>query len=61
MKNSKVFSEYLEYCRQQKIDITKWNIMSLSKKWNTGKPLTEAEQLAKLFLEEAGKYMNHSV
>lgn len=48
------FLEYLQYCYNNIIDITKWKIVSLYEKVSTGKSLTPAETCAKLFLEEMG-------
>lgn len=57
MKATKTFSEYLDYCRKHDVNISKWNVMTLHEKIISGKILTESEYLAKLFLEETGKYM----
>lgn len=34
-----------------------WDILSLADHWNTGKPLTKAEQYAKAFLEDIGEVL----
>ena len=48
------FDEYLDYCKRNKIDITKWKLSVLHEKVMEQKPLTEAEVCAKLFLEAVG-------
>lgn len=53
----KTFSKYLDYCRKYDVNIFKWDVMTLHEKIRSGNILTEAEYLAKLFLEETGKYM----
>jgi hypothetical protein len=48
------FDEYHNYCKNNKIDITKWHPESLHDKIRSGESLTEAETCAKLFLEVVG-------
>ena len=48
------FEEYYNYCRSNKIDITKWKASVLHQKLMDNQPLTEAEVCAKLFLEWVG-------
>ncbi len=48
------FEEYYNYCRSNKIDITKWKPSVLHQKLMEKQPLTEAEVCAKLFLEKVG-------
>lgn len=57
MKATKTFSEYFDYCRKHNVNISKWDMMTLHEKLRNRKILTEAEYLAKLFLEETGKYI----
>lgn len=52
----KTFKEYLIYCKQHNIDITKWKLKNLHEKVISGKTLTESEYLAKLFLEDMCQY-----
>lgn len=53
MKKSEfsAFTEYYKYCKDNKIDITKWSILKLANKVANNERLTPAELLAKLFLE----------
>jgi len=49
------FEEYYNYCRSNKIDITKWKLNTLHQKlMDNNQPLTESEVCAKLFLEKVG-------
>lgn len=57
MKRSISFSEFYDYCKLSNVNITKWDILSLAKKYNSGKQLSDSEKLAKIFLEEMGNYM----
>lgn len=54
-KNLTTFNDYLSYCNQYKIDITKWNSVTLAEKLSTKKSLTEAELCAVLFFNEMNK------
>ena len=48
------FDEHLDYCKRNKIDITKWKLNELHSKIMSGQSLTESETCAKLFLEVVG-------
>lgn len=50
------FKDYLTYCGQHKVDITKWKLDELYEKVMSKKILSESEYLAKLFLEEMCAY-----
>ena len=52
----KTFKEYLTYCKQHNVDITKWKLDKLHEKVMSEKVLSESEYLAKLFLEEMCTY-----